>query len=55
MCSGTWVTDRGIWEHFRNALERNPRLHLRDPGREILPSKNFHHHFAKFPLVWGVH
>ena len=45
----TKVTRRGIWKHFLNALERNPRLHLREMGCEIFPSKNFHHHFAKCP------
>ena len=45
----TKVTRRGIWKHFPNALERNPHLHLRDPGREIFLRKNFQHHFAKCP------
>ena len=31
----TKVTRRGIWKHFLNALERNPRLHLREMGCEI--------------------
>ena len=43
------MTRRGIWKHFLNALERNSRLHLREPGREIFMRKNFYYHFAKCP------
>ena len=47
------MTGRGIWDHFPNALERNPRIHLREPSREpsrgIFLRKNFQHHFAKCP------
>ncbi len=34
---------------FSKALKTNPRLHLREPGREIFLRKNFYYHFAKRP------